>query len=85
MLLLAWAISKANQTRTCLESFWARARDAVDLFLSGDSPLPRSVDRGPELWDRTPSLGFGSSRSGRDGLMWILCRLSNPTARQPVR
>lgn len=42
---------QVSQTRTCLETSRVRAREAVDLFLLGESPLPRSIDRGAELLD----------------------------------
>lgn len=44
--LLAWVIPKEDQTCTGLEAPSVQAGEAVDLFLSGDSPLPRSIDRG---------------------------------------
>lgn len=51
VLLLAWVISTGDHARTCLETSKVRAREAVDLFLSGDSPLPGSIDRRAELLD----------------------------------
>ena len=80
VLLLAWSISKGDRVRTYLEAARARAREAVDLFLSGDSPLPRSIDRAPELLDGTRFPEFYSSYLGGDDLMWSLWRLSRATA-----
>ncbi len=80
VLLLAWSISKGDRARTFLEAARARAREAVDLFLSGDSPLPRSIDRAPELLDGTRFPEFYSSYLGGDDLMWSLWRLSRATA-----
>ncbi len=80
VLLLAWSITQGPRARTYLDAANARAREAVDLFLPGDSPLPRSIDRGPELLDGSPFPEFYSSYLGGDDLMWSLWRLSRVTA-----
>ncbi len=76
VLLLAVERSQGNQTRAYLQAAAVRAREAVDLFLAGDSPLPRSIDRLPKLLDGTPFPEFYSSYLGGDDLMWSLWRLS---------
>lgn len=80
VLLLAWVISTGDHTRTCLETSKIRAREAVDLFLSGDSPLPGSIDRGTELLDgaRFPEfcrsyLGEATTRPDADSLSTLAC------------
>ena len=85
VLLLTWVISTGDHTRTCLETSKVRAREAVDLFLSDDSPLPGSVDRRAELSDGARFPEVYRSFSGGDDLMWGLWRLSHATDRQSGR
>ncbi len=66
VLLLAWVISTGDHTRTCLETTKVRAREAVDLFLPGDSPLPGSIDRRAELLDGACFPEFCRSYLGGD-------------------
>ena len=57
---------------------------AVDLFRTGDSPLPplpRSLDRSSELADGSPFPESDSSHLGGDDLMLSLWRLSQVTGR----
>ena len=79
VLLLAWSITQGQRGRTYLAAAKDRAREAVDLFLTGDSPLPRSIDRSPELLDGSPFPEFYSSYLGGDDLMLSLWRLSRVT------
>ena len=75
--------SEVDQAGTCFETFGAEGLEAADLFLSGDSPLPDSIDRGAELLDGSDFPEFHCSDSGGDDLMCSLCRLSHATASQP--
>ena len=79
VLLLAWSITDGPRGRTYLHAAKARAHEAVDLFLTGDSPLPSSLDRRPELLDGSPFPEFYSSYLGGDDLMLSLWRLSQVT------
>ena len=76
VLLLAWSLAEADWARSYLDAARARAREAVDLFLSGDSPLPCSIDRGPVLLDGSPFPEFCSSYLGGNDLMRSLWHLS---------
>lgn len=83
VLLLALAISKLDRTRTYRET--SKAREVVDLFLSRDSPLPPSIDRGPELLDSACFPEFYRSYLGGDDLTRGLCRLLHATTCQSGR
>ena len=76
VLLLASERSQADRARIYLDAANARVREAVELFLGGGSPLPRSIDRDPRLIDGRRFPEFYSSYLGGDDLMWSLWRLA---------
>ena len=76
VLLLASERFDGARARMYLNAARARAREAVDLFLTADSPLPSAIDREPVLLDGSRFPAFYSSYLGGDDLMWSLWRLS---------
>ncbi len=75
-LLLA-AQSKAGRGAAFyLEHASRFAQEAMGMFIDGDSPLPKSLDRVPMLLDGTPFPAFYHSYLGGDDLMWSFWRLA---------
>ena len=76
VLLLAFGRSQGDKARTYLDAARARAKEAVEMFLPGGSPLPRALDRDAVLIGGSRFPEFYSSYLGGDDLMWSLWRLA---------
>ena len=76
VLLLASKRTEGSRARAYAAAARLRAHEAAILLLTGDSALPRAIDRVAQLPDGSAFPEFYSSHLGGDDLMWSLWRLA---------